>query len=66
MGFWDKFHEVNVNINKDEIVKSKCPKNSKVEVVWKPEPWFGILSCSYSGFQECSECIKKEKYPKNR
>lgn len=49
-----------------KIEKSKCPKNPKVEVVWKPkeEGLGGGIVCSYSNETNCRKCIERGEYPK--
>jgi len=46
---------------------TKCPKNSKVEVIWREgvDGWGNpVFKCSFSGRQECKKCINKGEYPK--
>ena len=57
------------NETSDKYEKMKCPKNPKVEVMWKKEgalDWnFQIKAiCSFSGHPTCKKCIKKGDYPK--
>ena len=61
MGYWEEKEEY----ERPKIVKSKCPKNPKVEVVWKDDGG-GSLMCSYSGRYNCKKCIAKGDYPKNK
>lgn len=53
-------------VQRNEPVKSKCPKNSKVEVIWKHNEWHSSPVCSYSGTENCKKCIEKGNYPESK
>ena len=60
MGYWEEKRKY-----KEETTKKvKCPKNPKVEIIWKQSPWYLEPVCSFSGHPNCKKCIKKGDYPK--
>ncbi len=58
MGYWEEKE----NYEKGKKLRTKCPVNKNVEIIWKSNGLENV--CSFSGRSNCKKCIAKGDYPK--